>query len=162
MKKLFVVFLFASCNSKPSFESRIQSYMKDSVVVNFNDPKSYEYVSMQADTVTGKDYDTSMVEMYNRYINDIYQTQTKMIENDFSSDTMGMYSVLKPGNETIDKFENDIKKIRTKPSPPDSIYNINVIVKFRGKNKIGALILDETRLKYFPKEDKIVPFDNLK
>ena len=47
MKKLIFVLLIASCSNAPkTLESRVKDYMKDSVVTSFNDPKSYEWVSM--------------------------------------------------------------------------------------------------------------------
>ena len=35
---LFSLIALASCNSKPSFESAVKKYVRDSVVVKFDDP----------------------------------------------------------------------------------------------------------------------------
>ena len=135
--------------------------MKDSVVVDFNDPKSYEYVSMSFDTLRGKNFHSLNVDIYTSDITSIYKNQTKTItENpDFSSSEIE--TILKPGDILIEEFKRQRDSIRRNPIKPDSILQININVKCRVKNKMGALILDEIRLLYFPSTNKLRQSDNI-
>ena len=49
----FAAILFASCSSnEPSLKDKTEKFIKDSVLTSFNDPKSFEFVSMKSDSVS--------------------------------------------------------------------------------------------------------------
>jgi len=57
MKYLIILsIILISCNNSKTLEDRVKNYMKDSVVTGFDDPKSYELVSIKIDTFKVKDY----------------------------------------------------------------------------------------------------------
>lgn len=57
MKYLIILsIILISCNNSKTLEDRVKNYMNDSVVTGFDDPKSYELVSIKIDTFKVKDY----------------------------------------------------------------------------------------------------------
>ena len=56
MKKVLLVSMFfVGCASKKeNLETKVKSYMVTSYVPSMNDPKSYEFVSMEVDTIKGE------------------------------------------------------------------------------------------------------------
>ena len=132
MKYLLTITLISilSCNSKSDIETLVKQYMKDSVVPKFNDPASYQFVSMKIDTFKGQDYLKNLQELY-------------------INDTLADKNV-------IEEKKKEITKLSSSPGYSDSILNLQIEVKYRGKNKMGALILDDLDLRYFPQENKIV------
>lgn len=106
--------------------------MQDSVVPRFNDPASYQFVSLKVDTFTGADYLKNLKRYY-------IDTDTSLFSN-------GVY----------EEKQKEISHLSSIPRYPDSILHLNIEVEYRGKNKMGALILDKSELRYLPKEDKII------
>ncbi|MDE3252509.1 MAG: hypothetical protein KGO92_06855 [Bacteroidota bacterium] len=129
-----VSFGFLSCSSKPNIETRVKKFMKDSVVNTFNDPSSYEFVSMTVDTFKLKDYISN----------------TRLIYGDTTH-----FDSIKAKNELARAAELEKRNI-------DSIINYQIKVKYRGKNAMGALTLNEINLIFDPLTDKLVKseFDN--
>lgn len=129
-----------SCNSSTQqgdFEEKARQYMKDSVVPTFHDPSSYEFVSVKVDTLTGSDYLKNLKKGY--------------IDTDTSLLGSGVY------NEKNKK----IQELSAVPGYNDSILHVNLEVSYRGKNKMGALVLKNKSLVYLPKEDRITLLENL-
>lgn len=137
MKYLYLILVIAvwSCNSKENrkaiIEDRAKRYMEDSVVPRFNDPTSYQFVSLKVDTLTGADYLKNLKRIY-------IDTDTSLL-----------------GSVVYFEKQKEISQLSAIPGYTDSILLLNIEIKYRGKNKMGALILDETHLRYFPKENKI-------
>lgn len=124
-----IAIIFAGCNTQPTIESAVKKYMTDSVVPRFNDPASYQYVSMKADTFKGGDYIDNIKSLY--------------------ADT----TLYNPA--TIDEKRKEISDLSSIPGFRDSVLNIQIEVNYRGKNKMGALILDKTKLIYSPSKNTI-------
>ncbi len=161
--------IFASCSS-PNMESRIQNYMKDSIVVNFNDPGSYEFVSIdKPDTVSNyfflyseklKHLEVLQVKTAEKGTNDI-----EKINDDLQKTGSDLDKQISDNHKKVDSLigltinieNNAIEKIDNELKQPDFVHHLNYNVKYRGKNKMGALILDDITLSYYPKENKIVP-----
>ncbi len=114
----FAVFLFIGCSSnEPSLKDKAEKFVKDSVFTSFNDPKSFEFVSINIDTFKIKDA--------------LKNTQ------DF----------LKYANDSA----KELKKIDSlKSLNQDLIINLEFNIKYRAKNKMGALMLDNMLLYYHP------------
>ena len=131
MKYLLTVLITftLSCHNPPTLETRVKEYMKDSVVPRFNDPSTYEYVSMEVDTFRGRNYVQN--------IREIYKDTTL-------------------GKEYFDMHNREADSLSLNSKYMDSIFHIEVKVNFRGKNKMGALILDNINLRYFPSLNKFL------
>jgi hypothetical protein len=140
MKYLLTVMLFSAlfaCNNDPNVEAMTKAYMKDSIVSTFNDPHSYEFVSMKVDTLMAGEYASRLQEGLN------------------SEDTSSL------GKEFFERDNRKIAALKSNPNYKDSILHLNINVKYRGKNKMGALILDNVNLVYLPKENRITTLENL-
>lgn len=105
--------------------------MKDSVVPTFNDPSSYEFVSMEIDTLKGGDYIKNLRQLYKIEDTTIMSKET-ILTNIKEADSLDKLATYK-----------------------DSIFHININIKCRGKNKFGGLILNDVKFKYFPSTDRI-------
>lgn len=151
----FVALFFIGCsNQNEGMEARFKKYMADTVTANMNDPKSYEFVSMEIDTV----YNHRLMQEY------LSEDSLKLVEHNLKveADTMGLD---KESKEEYLKHSNGISHIYSSRdsiykkdlSEPDYIYKITGKIKYRGKNKLGALVLNEMTLNYDPKKDKITP-----
>lgn len=126
---ILVTVYLSSCNNQPTLEASVKKYMTDSVVPRFNDPSSYEYVSMKTDTFTGGDYIEKIKNLY--------------------ADTM-IYN-----KETIVEKRKEVSELSSVPGFYDSVLNIQIVVNYRGKNKMGAIVLDKTKLRYSPTKNTI-------
>jgi hypothetical protein len=125
IKLILAVLIISGCGSKSTFESRVKKFMVDSVVVNFNDPKSYEFVSMSIDTVTNGSK---------------IGGQKAMFEYDHTA------------KDSLDRKKTIYSLSKLKQ---DLVTNYIITVKCRGKNKMGGLILNEVELNYDPATDQI-------
>jgi|SRR6478752_981206 len=123
---------YCSSHSEPDIKERAKQYMRDSIVPRFNDPSSYEFVSLNVDTFTGSDYLNNIQRLY------------------INTDT----SVLLSGK--YEEKKKEIAQLSSIPGYSDSILHLNIDIEYRGKNKLGALVLNKTELRYLPKEDKII------
>lgn len=134
MRYLFMFLTVAalSCNSsnKTDVGDLAKAYMKDSIVPRFNDPASYEFVSIKIDTFKGADYLNNLKRLY--------------------ADTTFM------SKETIQEKQKEITDLSSIPGYGDSILNLQIEISYRGKNKMGALVLDKTNLRYYPKENRFL------
>lgn len=141
-----------SCSSKQNLQSRVQQYMKDTVVANFNDPASYQFVSMDVDTIKGSDYDR---ELMDQYTSELDKTKDQLRQLDFETDTTDQYIVREPLTKLVKLRSESIDLVKSHPTKADSIVRYDINVKCRGKNKMGALILNNVKLQYQPSIDKI-------
>lgn len=156
MKPLFfITILFASCSTSQSLETRVKAYMKDSVVIGFNDPKSYEWVGMTVDTFMRKKFATELVEKATKDL-EKHQLQLKEQENTTSSDIKnGFSNELIEADKSIEKTMRQLVSLDSETiatnskymSMPDSLFSQEINIKFRGKNKMGALVLDNIKLR---------------
>lgn len=121
----------SSTNNQADIESRAKQYMMDTVVPRFNDPASYQFVSLKVDTLTGADYLKNLKRSY-------IDTDTSLL-----------------GTAVYNEKLKEISDLSAIPGYADSVLLLNIEVEYRGKNKMGALILDKTDLRYFPKEDRL-------
>ncbi len=119
--KYFIILsiILISCSNSVTFESRVKNYMKDSVAVNLDDPKSYEFVSAKIDTFKVKDY--------------IKNLSTPPI-----FDSVRNNNIL----DSLSKLS------------PEQIIHIEVEVKARAKNKLGALVMNTLNLRLDPTSNK--------
>lgn len=124
--------LYCTSNKQPDIEARAKQFMQDSVVPLFNDPASYQFVSLKVDTFTGSDYLKNLHRLY--------------IDTDTSILLAGQYQEKK----------SEIAKLSSVPGYADSVLHLNIEIEYRGKNKLGGLVLDRAELRYLPNADKII------
>ena len=138
MKKILFVLLILSCNTKPNLETRVKNFMKDSVVTGFNDPKSYEFVSMKIDTLNRAKYDTMLVrENFEAAIKSINEGGSRWEEKDKLYDSLRAI-------------------IRSDKGDSSEVLKYLINVSFRSKNLMGALQLNEYKLGLTTKDNKLV------
>jgi len=133
----FAAFSFIGCsNNEPSLKDKAEKFVKDSILTNFNDPKSFEFVSFKIDTITGKSMDDNYREFHKINFSDTlkesFKDTTSFLRRDYESNKTAL--------EHLDKF----------PTKSDSIINVNIAINYRAKNKMGALMLDNMLLFYHP------------
>ena len=120
----FLALIFACNTHAPSNEEMVKKFMMDSIVPSFNDPKSYEFVSIKVDTFYGREY----MENIKRYMEDTT-----------------LYT-----SENLANTRKEIAELESIPGYSDSILNFQYKVNFRAKNKMGGLVLGNTRIIYNP------------
>jgi hypothetical protein len=135
-----------SCSQKKTLESRVKQYMKDTVVANFNDPSSYQFVSMAIDTMSEKKSYEIELQWKGEYLeNDKHRLDSVLKEKD---DIMA--GILR---DRIAADQKELDSLKANPIKDRQWYLINV--KCRAKNKMGALILNNMKFKYYPDIDKM-------
>ena len=126
---LILIRLIGGCSSKKTIESRVKSFMADTVSKNINDPDSYEFISMKIDTMTGRDD---------------YEQLKRLSDNSVLFDSAKRLAM-----------KRQMMVIENNPKYMDSVFNYFITVKFKGKNKFGIQVIDMVRLKYFPQTNKM-------
>ncbi len=116
----FIACLFGGCKNEASLKDKAEKFVKDSVLISFNDPKSFELVSTTIDTFKTKDA--------------LKNTQ------DF----------LKYASDKEDSAKQFKKIDSLKLLNQDAIINYQFTISYRAKNKMGALMLDNMLLFYHP------------
>jgi hypothetical protein len=119
-----------SCKQEPTFKEKVENFVTDSLLTNFNDPKSFEFVSTTIDTFTIKDAVKNQ--------QDYQQIASGLIDSIESSRNLREIDSLKKLNQ-------------------DDIINLQISIKYRAKNKINATILDNMLIIYDPKTNKFDP-----
>ena len=124
LRHILVIVIAASlsigCKNEPSLKDKAEKFVKDSVLTSFNDPKSFELVSITIDTFKTKDA--------------LKNTQ------DF----------LKYASDKEDSVKQLKKIDSLKLLNQDDILNYQFTISYRAKNEMGALILDNMLLFYHP------------
>lgn len=155
MKSLLLacfVLTILSCNHSASIESRMKNYMTDTVLKKFNDPGSYEFVELKLDSVYNHKITSKY--LYDDSLNLNHQKLMMEIESK-SLDKEEKEEYLKHKNNIIDLYASRIEQYKKELSEPDYIYRVNGNIKYRAKNKLGALVLGNITLSYNPVSDKI-------
>ena len=116
----FSASLFIGCKNETSLKDKAEKFVKDSVLISFNDPKSFELVSTTIDTFKTKDA--------------LKNTQ------DF----------LKYASDKEDSAKQLKKIDSLKLLNQDAIINYQFTISYRAKNKMGALTLDNMLIFYHP------------
>jgi len=116
----FASYLFVGCKNETSLKDKAEKFVKDSVLISFNDPKSFELVSTTIDTFQTKDA--------------LKNTQ------DF----------LKYASDKEDSANQLKKIDSLKLLNQDAIINYQFTIGYRAKNQMGALVLDNMLLFYHP------------
>jgi hypothetical protein len=153
MKTVFTIiacFLIIGCGSKSnSLESRFKNYMKDSVVSqSFNDPESYEFVSLKMDTITNHKFERlSLLDDSLKILNIVRKIELDSLD--------GVTDARSLRSTSLNILETNILRHEKELSNPDYIYKVEGTISFRAKNKLGAKIINQTKLSYFPSRDKI-------
>lgn len=144
MKYLIMAAVLVACQSAPSFEDRVKSYMKDSVVTSFNDPKSYEYVSMSADSTFSHQQAKDRLEELQHHIdkeNSSYNLNKIELGNE-----PGFAKITTSHDELINAYNSSVTRYKGYLSRPDSLLHVDIEVRCRAKNAMGALILNTVKL----------------
>lgn len=146
----FALVLIGGCSSNnKSLEARFKDYMKDSVAATtFNDPASYEFVSIKIDSVTNHQY----AEM---------SLREDSLKLDNLNDKIKLDS-LEGIDNARDNYKTSLQILRSEIegynkdlAAKDYVYKINAMISYRAKNKLGAKVLDQTKLYYLPFSNKI-------
>lgn len=166
---LIIIALSCKTNTTPSIEDLTKSYMKDSVVPYFHDPNSYEFVSIEKpDSITNHYVALSEKQ---KYLEELQKVTDKQHDNSIvliadktaSTGTTLDNEIIQQGKhidslykEHIALLNAQIERCDKRLLKPDSLNHLLIKVNYRGKNKMGALILDKKNLKYFPIKNKII------
>lgn len=130
---LFASSLFAcnkkTTNSSVDLDARVKQYMKDTLVKQMNDPASYEFVSMTVDTNKGED-------------------QIALLQ-EFTKDSAVLSA------KDMQDYKTQIADLQSRQGYSDSILRYYIDVSFRGKNAMGAKVVNSKRLIYSPQTDAI-------
>lgn len=160
----FVALLFIGCGSNElSLKQKTEKFIKDSVLTSFNDPKSFELVSIKNDSVSNHLF---ILQKKGDYLDQLKSQNSKLSLNRLQmiSDKMestgtaldkqildGGKSIDSNINKTISIINESIERCDKQLLIPDSLHHINVEISYRAKNKMGALALDNMLLSYYPK-----------
>ena len=160
----FVALLFIGCGSNElSLKQKTEKFIKDSVLTSFNDPKSFELVSIKNDSVSNHLF---ILQNKGDYLDQLKSQNSKLSLNRLQmiSDKMestgtaldkqildGGKSIDSNINKTISIINESIERCDKQLLIPDSLHHINVEIRYRAKNKMGALALDNMLLSYYPK-----------
>ncbi|MFP5041910.1 hypothetical protein [Parasediminibacterium sp. JCM 36343] len=131
MKNQMYLFVFCliliSCSSN-SLEDRAKKFMKDSIVVNFKDPSSYQLISLKIDTFRIKDH--------------IENIKTSLLDS----------SLTKLLGDSLDKKHlTELSKLNQ-----DSIENLQINVRYSAKNSFNATIQDGLTFFYYPQTNRFI------
>lgn len=159
----FAASLFVGCKNESSLKDKAEKFVKDSVLTTFNDPKSFELVSIKTDSVSNHLF---ILHEKGDLLDELKTENSKLSSNrlEMISDKMESTGtaldkqILDSGklidsdiNKTISLINKSIEFCDKHLLIPDSLHHINVEVNYRAKNKLGALILDNMLLYYHPK-----------
>lgn len=149
--------IIVSCSPKTDLKEATEDFIKDSIIIKFNDPKSFELVNVKFDTIKMH----SMIESEIESLTDDLKIKSNELEfnkkeMEYSDiDNINSYKEIDSLTKlTIKLLNESIKDSKIKLTKPDAIDHINTHVAYRAKNRFGALILDEMLLIYFPIEKK--------
>ena len=160
----FAVLLFIGCGSIGlSLKEKTEKFIKDSVLTSFNDPKSFDLVSIKNDSVSNNLF---IMQKKGDYLDQLKSQNSKLSLNRLQmiSDKMestgtaldkqildGGKSIDSNINKTISLINESIDRCDKQLLIPDSLHHINIKVSYRAKNKMGALVLDNMILFFYPK-----------
>lgn len=154
---LFSLIALASCNSKPSFESAVKKYVRDSVVVKFDDPSAYKYVSMdKPDSQYKHQLYQKDLDLYAKMIldgqKDLLQQRQQLAKDAAFYQSHGLSNLdssgLKSSEAIISGYKEIVQRDRKILDEPDSVVFVMVGVNLKAKNKAGAESLSKVRLEY--------------
>lgn len=161
------VFLFVRCSNEATLNERAEKFVKDSVLPSFNDPKSFEFVSIKPDSVSNHLY---ILQKKGEYLDELKIQNNKLKSNRLqmisdkmeSTGTSVDKQILDAGqlidsniHKTISLINESIDRCDKQLLIPDSLHHINIEVSYRAKNKMGALVLDNMLLFYHPENKSL-------
>lgn len=121
IKYIFLSILIFGCKEQPkSTQEILREEVEKSIMPNLNDPKSYEFVSLEVDTLNR--------EMINNRIKDV-----KTLLNDYKKDES-------KNKLMIEKLEDELQSSLAIQYPADEM---EYLFKYRAKNALNATILKE-------------------
>lgn len=144
--------LLSCSGNSSSVEGKIKQYFKDSVTPRLDDPSSLELVSVgKPDTVT----DHTLVQMRLDFENENYKSAKSLLEINLSDSTEGslMHDVYLRDKHSVDSLKVIISGIEKEMTEPDHVIGYESKVAFRAKNKMGALVLNNITIGYYPAND---------
>ncbi len=154
---LSATIIILSCSSKIDLKEITKNYIRDSILVRFNDPKSFEFVDIKFDSINSHSMIESEIESLESDLKiknmDLELNKKNMEYSDF--DDLNSYKKIDGlTKSTIKLLKESILECETNLKKPNKLDHINTHVTYRAKNKFGALILDEMFLTYNPYEKK--------
>lgn len=152
---LFLTVSFIACD-KNNLKDKTEKYVKDSLMDKFNDPKSFEFVSIKFDTIYSHSMIKSEIEKIKEEMkNQEAKNQFNKIEmSTADKDDIPAYKKIDSlGNYTISILKKSLIDTESKLFDKDSIHHINININYRAKNRLGALTLDNMFLIYHPFKD---------
>lgn len=139
--------LALSCTNKKDVEARINNYIKDTTLQHFNDPSSYQLVSMDIDTVSDKKrYAFDL-----KYWAEVIATDKHRLDSVKKANDNIMAAII--DTEVVDN-QKRLDSLKANPAKDRTWYYVNV--KCRGKNKFGALVLNNMKFRYYPDTDRVI------
>lgn len=129
MKKalLLILFLFFYCKKESSnlIKENVEDYLKS----NMNDPKSYEFISIDIDTILYSDFDLDNREDIDMNIASFLLDKAREEKNPLTKKSFEIEA------NYLSKFDS-LYKIHK----PNDVYRYKVKIDFRGNNAFGAKV----------------------
>lgn len=156
MKSLLLICtiaMFCSCKNEPTIQAKTEKYIKDSLLSNFNDPQSFQLVSVDTHSITSHmsaKYDIKSTMSDIDKIKSKIESNKTIFANPDKADLASLKSLDSSNKEVLAIFDKRLKESNAQLLAADTVDHVNITVKYRAKNKMGALILDEMVLMYFP------------
>ena len=160
---LFCLVSLISCNISPIpvnqkivqydqkiFDSFLNKYIKDTLSKQFTNPLTFQLISYSNDTITGSKSDKLMFEMLSESINS-NDSQKKFYLADSTLDSIQISKSITELDSQLFQDQNRLKELKSHPTKPDSIIQINVSVNFKFKDKNDKEIYNNLILIYDPK-----------
>jgi hypothetical protein len=138
-----------------SLETIVNKFMIDSVIKEFTDSASYTFVSLRSDTIDGGHSDKYVLKTSYESIKQLEKQKAKVISGSLT-DTSKLSKLVSQIDEGIRYSQKLIDDIKLHPTKSDSIIQINILLKYKVKQKAGNSILGSTKLIYYPKEKRLV------
>ena len=141
MKYLVIaIFFLNSCSTKENeLLKNGESFLKQ----NLNDPASYEKITAEIkDTITSYEF-----------LKDAIKYNTTRYEDEVKRES--------PSTMLTDFYSQKIDSLQKAMQVADSneVYYIELNYRYRAKNKFGALVVQNSQIRYFAKEAKFFPYD---
>ncbi len=142
---------FTSCTQTPQEKliSRTEDIVKEQLIPNLKDPKSFEKKDVRFDTITTKMWINQMMDLnlremkHNLEMADIWIGTDNLKAKEYNDKVF----VLKRTNDSLLNIFNN--------TSDTSIASVNISYLYRAKNGFGALDIQTANFSYVPSEDKL-------
>jgi len=152
---LSVTLCLLSCSGNSnSVEGKIKQYFKDSVTPKLDDPSSLELVSIgKPDTITNHTPLQSELDFDKEY----YESVQKLVQIHLDGGDSAVGSLRRDeylnAKNKADSLKTSIESLKNELAKPSHMIGFESKVTFRAKNKMGALVLNNINIEYYPSNE---------